>query len=133
MQENILTLPVDVLNNGVNVNQLYRRFEEGTNKTVYICEVTHTLEKRDILTLSRTLPTRTGNFRGTAKESAKFTCDQIIPGVDASTTISAPLIGECNFSIPLGTPAAAVVVLRQRMIAFLDHAAATALTSVQEI
>lgn len=132
MQENVLTLPVDVANNGTVVNQEYRRFEEGPNKSSYISS-SHTLQKRDTMTLARTLPTRTGNFKGVAKTAAKFTADQEVPGVDVSTTIVSPLIGECNFSIPIGSSHAAIVQLRQRMIAFIDHTAATSLTELQEI
>lgn len=131
MLDNILTLPVDLLNNGTLSNQAFRRFDEYQNRTVYIGP-SHTLDFKDTMTLYRTPPKPSGNFRGTAKTSIKFSKDSIILGRDGVDVI-APEIGEINFSLPVGTTSANALILRQRMIAALDHAFAVALTEQLEV
>lgn len=131
MLENIITLAVDKLNNGTLVNQAFRRFDEYQNRTVYTGP-SHTLDSKDTMTLYRTPPKPSGNFRGTAKTSIKFSRDSVILGRDGVNVI-APEIGEINFSLPVGTSSADAIILRQRMIAALDHAFVVALTEQLEV
>lgn len=131
MLENIITLAVDQLNNGTLVNQAFRRFDEYQNRTVYTGP-SHTLDSKDTMTLYRTPPKPSGNFRGTAKTSIKFSRDSVILGRDGVNVI-APEIGEINFSLPVGTSPADAIILRQRMIAALDHAFVIALTEQLEV
>lgn len=120
MQPNTVTLPVDVANNGTTFDEIYSRYEEQQNRTVYIGAF-HTPDSRDMLTLLRTMPTKNGNFKGVSKSTVKFTKDTVVSGVDGSTTLTAPIIIDVSFSIPVGTIAADVIKARQRVIALLDE------------
>lgn len=120
MQPNTLTLSVDVANNSTIVEQDYERFEEHQNRSVYVGE-NHRIDNRDMITVYRSFPTRTGNFQGTAKTSAKFTDDVTVSGVDVNTSVKAPMICEVSFSIPVGTDPELVLEMRQRVIALLDQ------------
>lgn len=119
MQENIITLPVDVANNATIVNQPYNRYEEQQNRTTYI-GAGHLPEERDMMTIYRTLPTKNGNFKGVAKSAVKFTQDVSVPGVDSNTQLTAPLIFDLSVSMPVGCSAAILKEMRQRAIALLD-------------
>lgn len=119
MQANQLTLSVDAENTGNPANEVYTRYEEYQNRASYI-GASHTPDDRDLLALYRTFPTKTGNFKGTAKSSVKFTKDVEVAGVDSSTTLTVPIIIEVSFSVPVGAAAADVKHARQRAIALLD-------------
>lgn len=119
MQPNTVTLAVDVLNNGTTVNKVYTRYEEYTNRSSYI-GADHLPDDRNMLAIYRTFPTKSGNFKGTSKSSVKFTQDIEVAGVDSSTTLTSPMIGEVSFSLPVGATAAEAKELRQRIIACLD-------------
>lgn len=120
MQPDQIILPVDVLNNGTAVNLTMTRYEESVNKSVYISP-THVPELRDTLGLYRTQPTKSGNFKGVAKSALKLTKDVLVAGVDSTTTLTAPMIIDVSFSIPVGAVEADVEELRQRVIAALDN------------
>lgn len=132
MLDNSITLPVDVANNGTIVNQVITRHDPSANRTRYIFP-THSLVSRDVVDFYRTMPKRAGNFNGVAKSAIKVTTDVAVSGVDASTTLTAPLIGEVAFAIPVGASSASVVTLRQRLIAIIDHALTSQLTEKLEI
>lgn len=119
MQPSTITLAVDTANTGSTTNEVYSRYEETQNRTTYI-GAGHTPDSRDTITLYRTQPTRTGNFKGVSKSSVKFTEDTEVSGVDSSTTLAAPMIMEISFSIPVGASTADVVHLRQRAHALID-------------
>lgn len=120
MQPDEITLSVDELNNATLVDETLSRFEENLNRSVYVGE-NHTVVTKDTLTFYRTFPKQNGNFRGVAKTSCKFSRDMAVAGVDSLTTISAPIIIEISFSIPVGVSAADVLLHRQRAIALLDQ------------
>lgn len=119
MQPNTLTLAVDVLNNGTPVNVTYSRFEEYQNRSVYV-DAAHTMAQKSTLSLYRTFPKQSGNFRGVTKSSIKFSRDFNVSGVDGTSTIVSPFIAEVSFSIPLGVTDAEILEIRQRIIALLD-------------
>lgn len=119
MQPNQLVLPVDALNNGTPANETYDRYEEYQNRAAYI-GAGHVPDNRDTLAIYRTFPTKTGNFKGTGKSSVKFTKDCEVAGVDSTTTITAPIILDLSFSVPVGASAAELKHARQRLIALLD-------------
>lgn len=119
MLDNTLTLGVDVANNATIVDRPYRRYEENLNRSVYVGP-NHTLTTKDTLTFYRTSPKPSGNFRGTAKTSFKFSQDQSVLAVDGISQLTAPAIVEVNFSLPVGVTPAQVLELRQRVIALLD-------------
>lgn len=127
MLDNTITLPVDVAGNGTLVNQVYTRDEEYLNRAVYT-GASNTLSLRDLLSTYRTKPKKSGNFNGVGKAEFKFTQDYAVPGVDLTTTIVAPALIDVSTSFPVGITVANCMEMRQRAIAFLDHAIAVALT-----
>lgn len=132
MLDNTITLPVDPANNNTVVNELYTRFEEFANRTVYIGD-DHTLSTKNTIVVTRNLPTVSGNFRGVAKSALKFTQDVQVAGVDSTTTNASSMIGAVNFSIPVGTTSAQAMHLRQRIVAMVDHAIMIRLTERLEV
>lgn len=119
MQPNVITLSIDYLNNGTTTEESYSRFDDFQNRSTYIGE-NHNPDNRDTLTLYRTFPSKSGNFKGVAKTAAKFSKDIVVAGVDSSTSLTAPIIIETNFSIPVGATDADILKARQRHIALLD-------------
>lgn len=119
MQPNVITIAVDAANNATPADENYTRFEELQNRSTYI-GVLHLPEDRDLLALYRTAATKNGNFKGVSKSAVKLTKDVQVPGVDSSTTLTAPIIIEVSFSVPVGTTAAEVLHARQRAVALLD-------------
>jgi hypothetical protein len=119
MQDNIITLAVDELNNDSTVDYDFTRYEEYQNRSVYIGE-DHDLASRDTLSLYRTLPKVSGNYKGNAKSTLKFSKDYAVDGVDGVATLTAPVIAEVSFSVPVGVSAADRMIIRQRIIAILD-------------
>lgn len=120
MQPDVITLSVDEENDGVGpVNHVYNRFDTSyPNRSGYI-GANHTLAARNTLTLYRTLPKVSGNFMGVAKTAFKFSVDTTVLGVDGSN-VTAPVIVEVSFSVPVGVTAAATKIARQRALALLD-------------
>jgi len=119
MQADVITLAVDELNDTNTVNHVYSRFEEYQNRSVYTHSA-HTLESKDTLSLYRTFPKSSGNFKGMAKSAIKFSQDVEVTGVDGITTLTSPIIVEVSFSIPVGATVAEQLIARQRAIAMLD-------------
>lgn len=119
MQDNTITLAVDVANNAVLVDIDYSRFDVYQNRSVYNSE-DHTISSADTLTLYRTLPKQSGNFKGQAKSAAKFSKTLSVLGVDGAT-VQAPLILEVSVSIPVGASLETQLEMRQRAVALLDR------------
>lgn len=119
MQPNSIVLPVDELNNETTVNHTYTRYEETLNKSTYISG-TSVPVARDMLQLYRTPHKVSGNFRGVSKSAIKFTEDIIVDGVDGISQITAPIIVEVSFSVPVGATAAQTLLARQKALACLD-------------
>jgi len=120
MQPNTITLQVDELNNATLVDNVYTRFEEFQNRASYISG-DHSMSAKDTLGLYRTFPKPSGNFRGVIKTSVKFSKDLAVTGVDGVSTLTAPVIVELSFSVPVGATAADVLIARQRALAILDR------------
>lgn len=119
MQANTLTLSVDAANDGNPANEVYTRYEEYQNRSSYI-GADHLPDARNTLAIYRTFPTKSGNFKGTAKSSVKFTQDVEVAGVDSSTTLTAPIILDLSFSVPVGATTDDLKHVRQRLLALLD-------------
>lgn len=120
MLDNVITLSVDEENDGVGpVNHVFNRFEEYQNRSVYI-GTNHSMATKDTLNLYRTFPKASGNFRGVAKTAFKFSKDLTVTGVDGVSQLSAPIIVDVSFSIPVGATHAQILVARQRALALLD-------------
>lgn len=121
MQSNLITLAVDVDNDGgttAAVDSVFTRFDEYQNRSEYI-HANHSVAVRDKLGFYRTFPKANGNFRGTQKCAVKFTKDYAIAGVDSETSLIRPAIGETGFSIPVGLTPAQTLEFRMRMVAIL--------------
>lgn len=122
MQGNTITLMVnDDHDDGTTplVENVYTRFDEYQNRTVYIHE-DHTVALRNILGLYRSFPKANGNFRGTAKSAVKMTQDFAVDGVDSETSIIVPGIINVEFSFPLGLTAAQTLEMRMRMVTLMN-------------
>jgi hypothetical protein len=119
MQPDQITLAVDELNNATTVDEVYDRFDEFQNRSVYITEH-HLVGAHDTLTLYRTFPKANGNFKGTAKSAAKFSTEILVDGVDGLAQITAPVILEVSLSLPVGTTDAQAMIARQKAVALLD-------------
>jgi hypothetical protein len=120
MQPNEITLAVDELNDDTTVDLVLTRFEEHLNRASYVSP-SHTMATRDMLTLYRTFPKQSGNFRGVGKSTIKFSQDISVLGVDGTSSLTVPLIMEVSFSVPVGTTSAQIVEMRQRGVAILDR------------
>lgn len=121
MQPNSISLVVDELNTGANqVTHVLSRFEESLNRSVYI-DADHTIAAKNTLTLYRTQPKASGNFKGVAKSAFKFSTDILVDGVDGVSQLTAPIIVEVSFSLPVGVTAAQSLVARQKALALLDR------------
>lgn len=113
-----LTLAVDIANNGTTVDKVYTYFDTFGQKRVYH-SADHTLVDREELCFIRRMPSRSGNFLGTAKGTIKFTDDVVVAGADGSD-VKAPLIIEVSFSAPVGVTEGMLTERRQRVMAILD-------------
>lgn len=119
MQQDPMTLSVDVLNDNNPVVESYDRHLEEPNRTTYV-GATHTEASREMFQFYRTAPKQSGDSRGAAKSSVKFTTDVLVPNRSGSGDISLPVIVEVSASIPVGTTAELTKHIRQRVIALLD-------------
>lgn len=119
MLDNVVTLAVDHDRDATPTDEAFVRFEEHLNRSLYT-GADHSVESRNTLTLTRSIPKVSGNFRGVKKTSLKFTQDKVIAGVDATTTVVAPLILSVAISVPVGSTAADCMHLRERVRAVLD-------------
>ena len=126
-----VVLPVDILNNGTTTNRNYTRYQEFLDRSVYKGP-SHTLMRRDTLGFYRTPIKPNGSNNGVAKSAGKLTQDIVVPG-KATTEVVLPMIGNFDFSIPVGATAAQTLEFRQRMIAVIDHAVSAQLVDGLEI
>lgn len=132
MLDNTVTLPVDVANSGSTSNRVYTRYSEFQDRSIYNGPA-HTLTTRDTLGFYRTPVKSNGADNGVAKSALKLTQDIEVAGKDSSTFVVKPMIGNCDFSIPVGATVEQTLEFRQRMIAALDHAIAARLVNNLEI
>lgn len=119
MQDNTITLAVDVANNATSVDLVYTRFDQYVNRTVYTAE-THTLANPDTLSFYRTFPKTSGNYPGQAKAAVKFSRNIVVTGLDGSDVLG-PQIIEVSVSNPVGATVAQQMEMRQRALALLDR------------
>lgn len=119
MQPNTLTLNVDPANDSTIVAETFDRSDYYANRSTYF-GVNHDAESRDQITLYRTYPTKSGNFKGVKKSALKFTRDFTVDGVDGVAQLTSPIIVDVSFSIPVGVTDAAVLAMRQLVVAALD-------------
>lgn len=132
-QENLLTFDDLVLKNeetgadSAAADYVLRKQETTVNRSTYVDDATHVIDRRDMVQFYRTYAKRVGSSRGASKCAVKFTRDIEVPNAAGDGTIVLPLIGEMSFSIPLGANVNAVYNLREKMEALMANPA-TAMT-----
>lgn len=119
MLDNTITLAVDTANTGTVTNEVYSRYSEAQNETLYIGP-DHAVTARNQLRFARTFPTKSGNFNGAVITEVKFTQDISVPGVDSTTTEVRPVVITLRISDPVGDSVSNLVHFRQRLLALLD-------------
>jgi len=117
---NDITLNVDYLNDGNTTAEAYENEDRTGNRSTY-AGPNHALDARDQINFYRSYPTKNGNFKGVAKTAFKLTFDHTVTGVDGVASLTAPVICEVSFSVPVGVSAADVLKVRQRALALLDN------------
>jgi len=125
MQPNTISLAVNEDNDDGTTPDVvhdYSRYDEYQNRSVYISD-SHTLALRNTLGFYRTFPKPSGNFLGVAKSAVKLTEDIVVPGADATTTITVPNIGEVKFSFAVGATPAQTLAFKMRMSAMIAEQA----------
>jgi len=121
MQDNTITLNVDVANDGNAVASVFDRHEEYLNRSVYINKLGgHSNVSRDQLGFYRTPAKLSGESRGSAKCAIKFTRDVSVPNASGTGNITLPLIAEVSFNLPVGITPDQETEVRQRLVAILD-------------
>lgn len=121
MQPDTMTFAVNTDNDDGTtpaVDIVYTRYDEYQNRSIYIAS-DHTLASRNMLTLYRTPPKQSGNFRGVAKSAVKVTQDFTVPGVDTTTENVSPGLVDIGFSFPIGLTPAQTLELRMRAAAII--------------
>jgi len=123
MLDNVITLQVnDDADDGTTalVPTPYSRHSEYGNRSMYIA-TSHSVEAKNTLSFYRSAEKRNGNFKGVAKTSFKLSSDKTVLGVDGVSQLTAPLIVEVNFALPVGVNQADVIALRQTAVALLGE------------
>lgn len=122
-QPNVMTFSVNTDNDDGTtpaVDITYTRYDGShQNRSIYIASG-HTVASRNLLTLYRTPPKPSGNFRGVAKSAVKVTQDFIVPGVDATTENVSPGLVDIGFNFPVGLTPAQNKELRMRAAAIIS-------------
>lgn len=119
MQADVITLAVDEDNSGEGTNNhVFNRFEEWQNRSVYIGP-NHTLGTRNTIGLYRTFPKASGNFKGVAKPSIKYTKDVLVTGVDGVSQLTAPIIFDLSMSVPVGATSSDLLIAQMVFKALL--------------
>lgn len=113
---NTLTVSIDKENDGSPIAVILSEIERAADRSRYKFP-THTLISRDYVDFYRTLNKKVGNFNGVAKSAIKVTRDITVPGVDTTTTIVAPQIGQVSFSSPVGASQAQELEIAMRLVA----------------
>lgn len=117
MLENTLTLSLP--NGGTPVNMTITRIDVFQNRSVYH-EPSHSTTMRKTCGFYRTLPKRSGDFLGVSKSAAKSTVDIAVTDAKGAT-VTAPMIGEISFSVPIGATEAAIDTLLDRLDALISN------------
>lgn len=118
MQDNVITLAVDVANNDVLVNAVFTREDFTSNKSTYhgpLYSMTHP----DILNFRRSPVHPTSVNKGITKVGIKLSKGMDVEGADGVSEVTLAMIADINFHIPVGVTAADSKEFRMRMAAVL--------------
>jgi hypothetical protein len=116
-----ITLSVDVANDGNLVNSIFTKARTLLNgaRTLFFGP-THETSLPDTLAIYVSDAKPNGNFKGVTRPGLKRTSTIVVPGIDPTTSITSPLIGNVEFSVPVGATSEECMILRQELIAALD-------------
>lgn len=114
MLDNTITLAYDAEGDGTPVNVIIRRDQEYTDRSVY--NFPDAVSGDHNLSLYRTRPKVSGNFKGVERTRQKLTKPVVVTGVDG-TSITSTAIGESNFSLPKGMSNADKIAFLQELLA----------------
>jgi hypothetical protein len=123
MQDNSITLSVDEDNDGAttaDADYEYRNLNRHLFRSDYIHTSDHAVDSRDTLNFYATPAKPTASFKGVQRSSFKFSKDIIVLGPDGVSNVTAPVIVECKFSIPVGATNAQILIERQKALSLLD-------------
>jgi len=116
-----LTFNVDVLHDTNLVAKVFeyaRSLRDGMKSLFFGPD--NTTSEPDTLSFEVTDPKQNGNFRGVTRPKIVRTRTAVVDGVDETTQLVQPLIGKLEFSIPVGTLPADILLLRQEIVAILN-------------
>jgi len=116
-----ITINVDVLNDSNLVAKVFTKARTLLNgaRTLFFGP-SHETSLPDTLAMSVTDAKPNGNYKGVTRPSVKRTSTIVVAGQDPATSITCPLIGNIEFSIPVGASSAQCMIIRQELIAILD-------------
>lgn len=132
MQEDTITLDVDVLNNGTTVPRAYGR-QKTLENISFFNGPEATLSTRDELMLQRKMNTRQGNSQGVYACKVRNAQNKAVPGVDTTTNVEHLIAIDTEFRIPVGVPEAEVLEFLMRHVAVLSSGVMEALANNQAI
>lgn len=128
MLDNSITLAVDIANNDVTVNQVYSRYLERENNSVY-AGTDHSSSAQNLITFYRTFPKPQGNSKGVERSSIKVVQDSTVLGADGLALLTKPVIIKIDVTRPVGISDADFLAIRMRAVAALASASVTSLTN----
>jgi hypothetical protein len=135
MLDNTITLDVNDDNDDgttATVEEVYSRWQTLENRSIFH-NAAHSLEMRKKLDVYRTPARANGNYRGSSKQSFKFTEDGSYAGMDSTTTIISPKIVEFKTSFPVGSTEEEKVALIMEAVSFASSVDGIKLMTAQDI
>lgn len=113
-----LNVNIDKENDGSAIAVVLTELDRSADRSRYKFP-SHSLISRDQVEFMRTFNKKSGNFNGVARASIKLTRDVSVPGVDVTTTITAPQIAQISFNNPVGTTPAQDLELAMRLVGII--------------
>lgn len=113
-----LNVQIDKENDGSAIAVVLTELDRSADRSRYKFP-SHSLISRDQVEFMRTFNKKSGNFNGVARSSVKLTRDVTVPGVDVTTSVTAPQIAQISFSNPVGTTPAQDLELAMRLVGII--------------
>lgn len=113
-----LSVQIDKENDGSAIAVVLTELDRSADRSRYKFP-SHSLISRDQVEFMRTFNKKSGNFNGVARASIKLTRDVTVPGVDVTTSVTAPQIAQISFNNPVGTSPAQDLELAMRLVGII--------------
>lgn len=113
-----LNVQIDKENDGSAIAVVLTELDRSADRSRYKFP-DHSLISRDQVEFMRTFNKKSGNFNGVARASIKLTRDVTVPGVDVTTSVTAPQIAQISFNNPVGTTPAQDLELAMRLVGII--------------